>query len=268
MRWLTAVVLALACNAQARAEEPPAEFAAIATAWLLQQDGSTRWQQAAERRLPPASLTKIMTALLVLERGGLEQVATVGAAAAAETGTRAGLRAGDQLSVADLLVASLVASANDACHALADHVDGSEAAFVLRMNQRAQELGLLETHFSNACGHDAADHRSSARDLATLTGQALAHAEFARLVALQAATIDIVNRGRRITLKTSNALLGRYPGALGVKTGFTPNAGKCLVALAERDGRRLLLVLLDAPDRWWSASDVFDRAFAPAADVP
>ena len=260
--WLLASGLAVAESSDA--VDP---FADIATAYLVQQNGLTRWQQSADRRLPPASLTKIMTALLVLERGGLDQVAVVGSAAVAETGTRVGLRFKDRLSVADLLAASLIASANDACHALADQVAGNEQAFVQQMNQRALALGLADTHFANACGHDAVGHYASARDLAALTEQALTHTEFARLVALPTLTIAVVNSGRKIVLQSSNALLGRYPGVIGVKTGYTPQGGKCLVALAERDGQRVLLVLLNAPDRWWSASDVFDRAFAVATDA-
>lgn len=136
------------------------------------------------------------------------------------------------------------------------------------MNRRAIDLGLADTHFTNACGHDAPGHYSSVRDLAVLAEQALGHAEIARLVARRELTIAVDQPPRQILLNTSNALLGRYPGAIGVKSGFTPGAGKCLVALAERDGQRVLLVLLDAPDRWWSASDVFDRAFAEPVDAP
>lgn len=268
MRSFLGLALCLACTMQASAATPNEGFADIATAYLVQQNGLTRWQQSADRRLPPASLTKIMTALLVLERGGLDQIAVVGSAPVTETGTRIGLRVKDQVSVADLLAASLIASANDACHALADHVAGSEQAFVRTMNQRALALGLADTHFANACGHDATGHYASARDLAVLTEQALTYTEFARLVALPSLTIAVVNTGRRIVLQNSNALLGRYPGVVGVKTGYTPKGGKCLVALAERGGQRVLLVLLNAPDRWWSASDVLDRAFAAAADAP
>lgn len=261
--WL--LVSGLAVAESSDAVEP---FADIATAYLVQQNGRTSWQHSVDRRLPPASLTKIMTALLVLERGELDEIVVVGAAAVAETGTRIGLRSKDQISVGDLLAASLIASANDACHALADQVAGSEHAFVQKMNQRALALGLADTQFANACGHDAAGHYASVRDLAVLTERALTHTEFARLVALPTLTITLIHPAKRIVLQSSNALLGRYPGVVGVKTGYTPQGGKCLIALAERDGQRVLLVLLNAPDRWWSASDVFDRAFAVATDAP
>ncbi len=266
-RWsLLFLLLTSAANAATAASANP--FPTIATSYLVLQDGKTLWSQSADRRLPPASLTKLMTALLVLESGGLDRIVVVDRAAAAETGTRIGLRVGDRLSADDLLSAMLIASANDACHALASDLAGSEAAFVERMNARALALDLRNTRFANACGHDAQGQYSSAEDLAAIAELDLGHARFVELVAMPSAEIMLVDSGRRITLNTSNALLGRYAGIKGVKTGYTPAAGKCLVALAERSGRRVLLVLLNAPDRWWSASDVFDRAFADLSDAP
>lgn len=263
------VLLLLVSAAQpVRAAEPVDAFPGIAASYLVKQNEVVRWAGAADRRLSPASLTKLMTALLVVEDGGLDQQVVVGRDAVMETGTRIGLRSGERWKVIDLLAASLIASANDACQALALHAAGAAARFVQRMNRRAAELGLADSHFANACGHDAVGHYSTARNLAVLAEQALGHAEIARLVALRSLTIASDQPPRQVTLHSSNALLGRYPGVIGVKTGFTPDAGKCLVALAERRGQRVLLVLLDAPDRWWSASDLFDRAFAEVADAP
>jgi D-alanyl-D-alanine carboxypeptidase (penicillin-binding protein 5/6) len=168
--------------------------------------------------------------------------------------------------VADLLAAALVQSSNDACHALADWHSGGERAFVARMNQRAAELGLTGTHFANACGHDAPGHHSTARDLLALTQRALSYPDFVRLVAQPALTLRTADGRRAFSLTNSNALLGRFPGAIGVKSGYTRKAGKCLIALAERDGVRVLLVLLNAPNRWWDAHGVLERAFAASAD--
>jgi D-alanyl-D-alanine carboxypeptidase (penicillin-binding protein 5/6) len=141
-------------------------FPAAGTAYVVAVNGRPVWARAPDSPLPPASLTKIMTALVVLERDFSPGAwLRVSPRAAAATGSRLGLRAGEELTVGDALTATLVSSANDACRALAEHVGGSEGAFVRRMNERARELGLHATHFENACGHDAPGHRSSARDL-------------------------------------------------------------------------------------------------------
>ncbi len=242
-------------------------FPAAAGAYLVSVDGAPLWAHKPEQALPSASLTKIMTALLVLEHGHLQQVAQVSDAATREGGSRLGLRPGEKMRVAELLAAAILQSANDACHVLAEHVAASEQDFVALMNRRASELGLHDTRFANACGHDHPAHRSSARDLARLAELALRHPGFARLVAQAEVEVQDAGGRRRYRLNNSNQLLGRYPGAIGVKTGYTRQAGKCLVALAVRGDRRVLLVLLNAPDRWWTASAMLDRAFAETAPV-
>lgn len=239
-------------------------FSVEASAYLVQVNDEIRWQSDVERKLPPASLTKIMTVLLVLERYQAQELVTVSAAAARESGTRLGLKAGERMRMQDLLAASLLMSANDACHALADHVAGNEKHFVRLMNQRAQKWGLRATHFMNACGHDEKQHYSSAGDLAVLTGKALNYPVFVELVAKAAMTIQSADGRRSFVLENKNALIGRYAGAVGVKTGYTPKAGKCLIALAQRDGVKVLLVMLNASDRWWDASDILDYAFTQA----
>lgn len=236
-----------------------------ASAYLVQVDGATLWQRNQDLRLPPASLTKIMTALIALRRTRLEEVAVVSSAAARETGSRLGLRQGEQIRAGFLIAATLLQSANDACHALADQVSGSEAAFVELMNREARDLGMTGTHFENACGHDHAGHYSTARDLARLTEAALKDPVFSELVST--VSLDISTRGgqRVFHLENRNELLGRYPGTMGVKTGFTKQAGKCVIAFVEREGRRVLFVVLNATDRWWGSTEVLDAAFAYAA---
>jgi D-alanyl-D-alanine carboxypeptidase (penicillin-binding protein 5/6) len=211
----------------------------------------------------------MMTALLVLEQGSsaaaLQATVRVSAAAAAETGTRLALKAGEQLTVTDLLAASLMASANDACHALADHIAGSQGQFVQRMNRRARQLGMHNTHFTNACGHDGAQHYSSAHDLALLAHALIQHAVALELAGQLERAISTQDGSRHFVLKSTNALIGRYPGAVGLKTGRTPQAGNCLVALAQRGEHQVLLVLLKGTDRWWDTVDVLDLAFARAS---
>jgi D-alanyl-D-alanine carboxypeptidase (penicillin-binding protein 5/6) len=255
--WLLALLL-VAPKAQADGSDP---FPHVAAAYLIETDGTTVWTHQANRRLPPASLTKIMTALLVLERGQLGETVTVSAAAAAETGHQLRLRAKETWRAEDLLAATLIESANDACRALAEHIAGSDEGFAALMNDRAASLGLKDTHFTNSAGHDHPLHYSTAADLAVLTRVALTHPLFRQLVATKRLDIHPLNSTRVYRMQNNNKLLGQYPGLAGVKTGFTQGAGRCLVALAERDGVEILLVLLRAPNRWNTASRMLDRAF-------
>jgi D-alanyl-D-alanine carboxypeptidase (penicillin-binding protein 5/6) len=239
----------------------PDPFPQVSDAYLVEVDNTELWSRHANQHLPIASLTKLMTALLVLEQGDLEQVVSVSAAASRETGSRIGLKPAQRFRLQDLLAASLIASANDACHALADHLAGSEAAFVQRMDRRAQQLGLRDTRFRNACGHDAPGHYSTARDLSRLARELLKHPQLLPLTSQRSAAISTLD-GKRYQFNSKNALIGRYDGTLGLKTGYTANAGKCLVAYVKRDDHEVLLVLLHGKDRWWDAADILDLAFA------
>ena len=244
----------------------PNPFPEVAQAYLVQVNGNTLWQKQSDRRLPPASLTKLMTALLVVESLPLDSLVSISQAAAAETGSRLALKVNSRFSVESLLKAALLNSANDACHALADHMAGSEAAFVSLMNQHAQKMGLQNTHFQNACGHDAENHYSSAEDLAKLASQALANPFIRSVTSQPAATITSADKKYRYQLVNGNALVGRYAGVSGLKTGYTDKAGKCLIAYASREQKRVLLVMLNAPNRWWDAMDILDLAFKHVSD--
>jgi D-alanyl-D-alanine carboxypeptidase (penicillin-binding protein 5/6) len=193
---------------------------------------------------------------------------TVGSEAARETGKRIGLRNGDTLSVAHLLAASLIASANDACHALADAVAQDQSRFVVLMNQRAASMGLKNTHFTNACGHDAPQHYASAQDLQVLAQAVMKNPDLARLATQPQMSITTINStpnsARNFSLQSTNALLGRYPGVVGIKTGTTSLAGTCFVVLARRGTIEVLVVMLNSKDRWWDAVDLLDLAFARA----
>jgi serine-type D-Ala-D-Ala carboxypeptidase (penicillin-binding protein 5/6) len=235
------------------------------SSYLLVVNGETYREKNPNLRRPPASLTKIMTALIVLERGHMDEVVTVSSGAARETGSRIGLRRGDRLRVRDLLAATLMASANDAARALADHLAGNQQAFVKLMNERAHALNLKNTRFSNASGHDQKGLFTSAKDLTILTEKALHIPLFADLVARRAMRITTLQGNRSFWLKNKNRLVGRYPGALGVKTGTTPNAGQCLVALAERGDTKVFLVLMNSRDRWRTAPAMLDEGFAAGA---
>jgi D-alanyl-D-alanine carboxypeptidase (penicillin-binding protein 5/6) len=264
------LVLVLAASLASGAAQPAGDPAGnpagnpypwIAAAYVVKRDGALLWSGSADRRLAPASLAKLMTALLALERGALDEPVTVRRGVLQATGTRIGLKPGEKLRAGDLLAATVVRSANDACRALAEHLGKTVNNFVLRMNERAAALGLANTHFADPCGHDREGQYASAADLMVLAEQVMRHDEYLRLARLERVTVRTLDGGRSFPLRNTNALIGRYPGAIGLKTGYTEAAGTCLVALAERDGVRVLAVLLNAPNRWWNAVGLLDRAF-------
>ena len=236
-------------------------FARSARAYLVQVGGTTVWTHQPDQKLPPASITKIMTALLTLERANLNEVVTVPSSVMEETGSRMHLRPGERMRVRDLLAAMLIESANDAAHVLAVHVGGSEPRFAALMNARAAQLGMKSTHFTNSAGHHDPAHYTSANDLLRLTEAALARPMFRELVSKVRYEVSTVDGKRTFKLVNSNKLLPKYEGMVGVKTGYTPEAGRCLVALAERDGVEVLIVLLRAKDRWNLATRMLDAAF-------
>lgn len=250
-------------GARAATPAPPDRYPDVARAYWVERDGQPLWAGQAERRLPMASLAKLMTALIVAEQGDLDAVVTVSRTAAAETGARLGLRTGERVRARDLLTALLVRSANDACRAMADWQAGDQARFVVRMNLRARQLGLANTHFTDACGHDAPSQYSSARDLARLARIAMRQAPIATAVATRTFAFKSLD-GRTHAMRSTNALLAGLPGTRGIKTGYTPGAGRCIIALVERDGVEVLAVLLHAPDRWWDSAGLIELAFKHA----
>jgi D-alanyl-D-alanine carboxypeptidase (penicillin-binding protein 5/6) len=222
-------------------------------------DGAVRWERRADAPRQPASLAKLMSALVVVQEGNLDEVVAVPPRAAKARGSRLGLREGERLPARALLGAMVVGSANDACLALALR-DGGER-FVARMNEGARALGLRRTRFADPCGFDADDQHSTARDLARLAEAFMAEPQLAALAGqreLEVVTAD----GRALGVRTTNVLLEHFPGALGVKTGRTRRAGHNLIGLAERGGRRVLLVMLGARDRWWDAHAILERSLA------
>ena len=244
---------------QVQAIEALAQPPAISAAAALLTDvdtGQVLYALHEHQPLAPASTTKIMTALLTLQRGTLSDSVTVSANAAATGGSTMGLQAGETLTVRDLLTGLLIPSGNDAAVALAEYVSGDEARFVGLMNQTAAQMGLNETRFVNPHGLDDPGQKSSAADLMVMTRTALSYPAFAEIVASQSA--DVAGH----QLATTNQLLGTYPGADGVKTGTTDEAGECLIASVSRRGHRLLLVLLHSADRYADAQVLLDYAAA------
>jgi len=246
-------VTAMLYAVDVHAEEFPAKPSIKASALYMVElkTGRVLLEKDATRRLPPASLTKIMTALVALESAPLQQVVKIDSRALAHPSSLK-FQPGEQFLLRDLLTAMLVSSANDACEAIAWHVGGEPARFVSMMNERASVMGLKNTHFANACGFDAPGHYSTAADLAKLTEQALSVSAISMMVRTVTRDIVSVNGVRQISLHSTNELL-LDPDVTGVKTGYTSQAGRCLIASMFKDGNQLLLVGLNVKDRWEQA---------------
>ena len=226
------------------------------------EKGEALWSHKPLEVRPIASLTKIMTALLVAERTSSRERVKITPAALKYSGSGVGvLPRGRRVPIEGLLHGMLLPSGNDAAIALADHVAGSERRFVELMNRRAQELGLRCTHFSSAYGLEKAD-RSCAADLAALARLAMREPRIARVVRKRSAAVRFPITGGKLYLNTTNPLLRlRYPGTIGLKTGYTARAGRTYVGVVRRRGRTLGVVLLDSPDPSVQAKQIFDRAF-------
>ncbi|MBX3327111.1 MAG: D-alanyl-D-alanine carboxypeptidase [Nitrospira sp.] len=222
------------------------------------RSGRVLFEHDTEKRLSPASLTKIMSALVILEKARLDELATVSKNAARAPKTHLRIKVGEVFRLGDLLKAMMMVSANDACLAAVEHVGGDEAQFVTLMNAKAAALGLADTHFSNGCGFDSPDHYSTAEDLAKLSEVAMRNATFRNLVKAEREIITPVSGYRAYVLHNTNRLLGRIPGVEGVKTGFTSKAGRCLIAKVSQNGSDLLLVILNSNRRWTTAKSLID----------
>jgi D-alanyl-D-alanine carboxypeptidase (penicillin-binding protein 5/6) len=246
-----ALLAALALAAPALAANPPR---VVAEAYVVQNSATEEVlaSRAARERLPIASITKLMTVLVALERSRPEDVVSVPAVATAVPGSTIHLQPGELVTVGDLIQAALIQSANDAAYALAYHAGhGSVAAFVRRMNARAGTLGLTDTRFVRPDGLDASDHLSSARDATKLARIAMHHPVVRNTVRKRTATIA---GGRRLT--TWNDLLWSFPGLLGVKTGHTSRAGWSEVAAVRGRGLTIYATLLGSPSRAQRNSDL------------
>ena len=224
--------------------------------------GEVLWRRHAGRVLPMASLTKMMSALVVVERTGPRERVRIARAALRYRGSGVGrLPKGRRVPIEALLHGLLLPSGNDAAIALAVHVAGSERRFVRLMNARARELGLRCTRFVSSHGLERGN-RSCAADLAALARLDMREFRIRRVVRKKHAALRFPIRGRRLFLTSTNPLLrGDYPGAIGLKTGFTNAAGRCLVGVARRGGRTLGVVLLDSPDPARQARRLLNTAF-------
>ena len=225
------------------------------------ESGRLLFAQEAHKRLPMASTTKIMTALLTLEQPELDQEFIVDPEAIRVEGSSMGLAEGDTVTLRALAGGMLTASGNDAAGAAAVRIAGDTAAFAQLMNRRAGELGMANTHFVTPSGLDAEEHYSTAYDMALLGRAALQNPEFARMAASKRLALTFGNPPYQRSLLNHNRLLSLFPEAIGIKTGFTKTAGRCLVSAARRDGVTLIVVTLGCGDDWNTHMALYQRYF-------
>ena len=254
------LLLALAPGRSAAAPPFPPRPDVTCAACIVVAGEQVVWGRSADTRRANASTTKMATALVVARRGGLEETVVVSRTAAATGGGGLDLRPGDRFSVRELLTALLLTSSNDSAVALAEHVAGTEAAFVARMNALLRDLGARSSHFVTAHGLDVPGHYATARDLARIGLAVLRSPLLSEIVAATGATIT----GARGSVRhaNTNPLLESYPGAVGIKTGYTSSAGDVLVAAAERAGRRLIAVAMGSASAAADAAALLDYGFA------
>ncbi len=254
-------------NAQAAPGSIPGKSALL----MDVETGTILFEQNAHEKLAPASVTKVMTMLLIMEaldNGvlGWEDTVTTSETAAAKGGSQVYLKVGETMSVSDMVKCITVSSANDCACAMAEHIAGSEEAFVERMNTRAGELGMEDTHFVNCTGlddgADAAQHRTSAYDIALMSRELLKnHPDIRKYTTIWMDTI----RDGAFGLSNTNKLIRFYPGATGLKTGYTSGAGYCLSASAQRDGMELIAVVMGCAtsrERTAACKAMLDYGFA------
>lgn len=224
--------------------------------------GDVLFRQNENARLPMASTTKIMTALVVLEALSPSTPVTITSASVGVEGSSIYLTEGEVLTVEELLYALMLSSANDAAVALAIAVSGNVEAFSERMNQKADALGLEDTHFTNPHGLDDPEHYTTAYELAVIAKEALSHELLRTIMSTERKTIPHNGAEGVRLLLNHNKMLRTYDGAIGVKTGFTKKSGRCLVSAAERDGVSLIAVTINAPDDWRDHTAMLDYGFS------
>lgn len=267
--------LALVCSFLPSAGAEGLDIPAPSAILMDAATGTILFEKNADERLPPASVTKVMTLLLVMEaldsgRIGWDDTVIASENAAAKGGSQVYLEVGEQMSMDETLKSVVVSSANDCATALAEHIAGSEAAFVEMMNARAQELGLTDTHYVNCTGLDdepnAAEHLTTAHDIAVISRELLRHDEIRKYTTIWMDTV----RDGKFGLSNTNKLVRFYEGTTGLKTGYTSAAGHCISASAKRDGIELIAVVLNcssSTDRFQSAKALLDYGFANYALV-
>lgn len=224
--------------------------------------GEVIYSKEALKEVKPASLTKIMTAILAIEQGDLSRPITITAEMIAVEPTKAGYKEGEIILLEDLVKAAMIKSDNDAAMAIAIAVGGNLGNFVEMMNTKAAQIGMSNTLFTNPCGFDIANHHSTPIDLLHLAEYAIQNTLFNDITRQNQHVYYSLNTDRKFVAKTHNYLLNRYEYAVGVKTGYTSKAGPCLIARAKKEGNDCLIVMLNSKEnRWIVAQQIFEQVF-------
>lgn len=262
--FFTTILAVVFFYTTAFAEEP--KVAAFGAVLMDAETGRVLWGKNEHDPLAMASTTKIMTAVMALESGRMEETATVSKKAAAAPKVKMNLTAGEKVRLGDLMLALMLESSNDAAVAIAEHLSGSVEEFCAEMTQKAREIGALNTVFETPNGLDAGDHHSTAYDLAVITRYALGVDGFIELTNTRHANFSSDKRG--YSFNNRNRLLNEYSGANGVKTGFTNKAGHCFVGAAKRDDMQLISVVLASgwgeqgkAQKWIDTKSVLNHGF-------
>ena len=242
---------------------PPVAPEVSAAAWVIWDETYERELGAfnADQQRPMASTTKMMTAIVALKFADLDDTVTISELAESIGESEIGLVVGESVPLRDLLAALLLQSANDAAMAIAEHVGGSVEGFADLMNQQVGEWGLENSHFVNPHGLDAPEHYSSASDLLFIGQQAMSVPEIVEIVSARSVAISDAPDGTERVARTTNQMIGTYDGAFGVKTGYTDDAGLTLVTGADRDGRRVFVVVMGSEDHFGDAALLLNYAF-------
>ncbi len=248
--WLLTIGCLAAMFPMGTRAAAPSSLSSLSAVLYEPTTGTVLYEKDAHTPRAMASTTKLMTALLAAESGDLARDVEATAAAVAVEGSALGLRAGDQISMEDLITGLLLASGNDAANTIALTLDESLEAFADRMNRRAAEIGMKESRFVTPSGLDGEGHAASAYDMALLGAEVLKNPVLARICATKTAEIEMGNPKRKVTVSNHNKLLRLYGDAIGMKTGFTKKSGKCLVSAASRNGVTLIAVTLNGGDYW------------------
>ncbi len=245
----------------AKAEE--VQTSARAFVLYCSDNGEVLSAKSPDERLPMASTTKIMTALITLECAAQDNRIVEFTGEMTAEGSSMYLKVGEKVRLSDLAVGMMMQSGNDAANAAAIAIDGSIKAFAKRMNRRAEELGMKNTHFVTPSGLNDEAHFSTARDMAKLMAAALTNDSFRKLTAKRSETVSFISpRNKRVTYPNHNRLLSLYEGCIGGKTGYTMTAGRCLVTAAKRGGMTLIAVTLDDRDDWDDHCALYDYGFS------
>ncbi len=260
LRKIVVFVLAIILVFQNAAAAEKIGVSAASAVVIEAESGRVLYEKNAEDRRGMASTTKIMTAIVALEKGNPTDIVKISNHAANVEGSSMYLKAGEKITLENLVYGLMLVSGNDAATAIAEHISGSEEKFAALMNKKAKEIGANDTHFTNPHGLSDDEHYTTARDLAKIAAYGLENPVFAEIVSTKNKTIEREALGKT-TLVNHNKLLKTYDGCIGVKTGFTKATGRCLVSASERNGLKIVCVTLNAGDDWNDHKNLCNNIF-------